>query len=81
MDKMVKQLFSTAFSAVVFLALPPVDLSRVEAWMVVMYAYAVGLVIAYQTEELLTRRKRRRAQTRLRAAGRNKKWENSHTRR
>lgn len=37
-----KQFFAVAFSAVSFLALPPVDLTRVQAWLVVMWAYAVG---------------------------------------
>ena len=59
---MMKHIFGIFFSGAVFLALPPVDVSRLVAWIAIMYLYAVGLAIACWVEERVERcRKRRRA--------------------
>lgn len=43
---MAKHFVAAAFSAAVFLLLPPADLTRAEAWMTVALMYVTGLAIA-----------------------------------
>ena len=56
-----KHIFAIAFSGAAFLSLPPVDVSRLVAWLTIMYLYVVGLAIACWVEERVERRKRRQA--------------------
>lgn len=48
---MAKHFVAAAFSAAVFLLLPPADLTRAEAWMTVALMYVTGLAIACWAEE------------------------------
>lgn len=57
---MAKQFFAAAFSAVTFLLLPPADLSRAEAWIVVMWLYVLGIILACTAEEMLEKVKKHR---------------------
>ena len=63
---MAKHIFAIAFSGAVFMSLPPVDVSRLVAWIAIMWAYAVGLAIACWVEERVEQRRKRRQAARRR---------------
>lgn len=63
---MMKHIFAIAFSGALFLALPPVDVSRLVAWIAIMYLYVVGLAIACWVEERVERHRKRRQAARRR---------------
>ena len=50
---MSKHFFGFAFSAFVFYNFPPADatMTRVDAWIIIMYAYVIGIIIACTAED------------------------------
>lgn len=50
---MSKHFFGFAFSAFVFYYFPPADatVTRVDAWIIIMYAYVIGIMIACTAED------------------------------
>ena len=50
---MSKHFFGFAFSAFVFYYFPPADatVTRVDAWIIIMYAYVIGIIIACTAED------------------------------
>lgn len=63
---MMKHIFAIAFSGAVFMSFPPVDVSRLVAWIAIMYLYVVGLAIACWVEERVERCRKRRQVARRR---------------
>lgn len=63
---MAKHIFGIFFSGAAFLALPPVDVSRLVAWIAIMYLYVVGLAIACWVEDRVERHQKRRQAARRR---------------
>lgn len=72
---MAKHFFGFAFSAFVFYNFPPADatMTRADAWIIIMYAYVIGIIIACTAEDWAEklgeeigkwRRKRRRRKAR-----------------
>lgn len=57
---MKKHLFAIAFSAAVFLKLPPVDLSRGQAWGVIMSLYIWGIALGCVAQEIQERWRKRK---------------------
>ena len=63
---MTKHIFAIVFSGAAFLVLPPVDVSRLVAWLTITYLYVVGLAIVCWVEERVERRRKRRQAKRRR---------------
>lgn len=63
---MMKHIFAIVFSGAVFMSLPPVDVSRLVAWIAIMWAYVTGLAVACWVEERVERCRKRRQDARRR---------------
>lgn len=63
---MMKHIFAIAFSGAVFMSLPPVDVSRLVAWITITYLYVVGLAIACWVEDKAEQSRKRRQAARRR---------------
>ena len=57
---MAKHVFGIFFSGAAFLALPPVDVSRLVAWLMIMWLYVTGVAIACWVEDRVERHQKRR---------------------
>ena len=55
-----KHIFAIAFSAVVLVSLPAFDMSRAEAWTLILMLLTCGMEIAYLAEDACNKMRRRR---------------------
>lgn len=55
-----KHIFAITFSGIILVALPAFDMSRVEAWMLILMLISCGMEIAYLAEGAWNRLKKRR---------------------
>lgn len=59
-----KHIFAIAFSAVVLVSLPAFDMSRAEAWTLILMLLICGMEIAYLAEDAWNKMRRRRRRCR-----------------
>lgn len=59
-----KHIFAIAFSGVVLVSLPAFDMSRAEAWTLILMLLTCGMEIAYLAEDAWNKMRRRRRRCR-----------------